>query len=68
MTDIRDPHPDSPPEADNDRRSDVERAVDQRPDDVERGSAGDEAPMEPTGADDGNAGTGGLARNQDLAE
>lgn len=49
-----DPHPDSPPEADNDEREDMERA---------------QTPLEPTGQPDGNAGTGGETKNQnDLAQ
>jgi hypothetical protein len=38
MTDMtgRDPHPDSPPEADNDQRSDVEQATENN-DDANRG-------------------------------
>jgi hypothetical protein len=68
MSDIRDPHPDSPPEADNDRRSDVEQAIDAPPEDVEHGPAvdGEETPLEPPGAYDGNSGTGGVTKNQDL--
>lgn len=66
MSDIRDPHPDSPPESDNDRRSDLERAVVEAPEDIEQGPASsEETPLEPTGVPDGNSGTGGVTKNQD---
>ena len=65
MTD-RDPHPDSELEADNDRRSDIEQAVQARADDVERfGASDDDTALEPSGVEDGVAGTGGVTKNQD---
>ena len=60
-----DPHPDSPPEADNDRRSDLERAVAGGGEDVEAVGGHQETPLEPTGVHDGNSGTGGVVKNQD---
>jgi len=67
MTD-RDPHPDSAPESDDDTRSDIEQAVEARQDAVENGEGanGDEpAPMTAPGLYSGNAGTGGVVKNQD---
>ena len=61
----RDPHPDSAPDADNDRRSDIEQAVQARADDVERHGFDTDSPLEPTGVPDGVAGTGGVTKNQD---
>lgn len=62
MTDrIRDPHPDSPPEADRDRRSDVERAVEATNRDVEN-LLDDTLPE---GVDGAVGGTGGVTKNQD---
>lgn len=57
----RDPHPDSPPEADHDRRSDLERAVDATNRDVEK--LQDDTP--PEGVDGAVGGTGGVTKNQD---
>lgn len=67
MTD-RDPHLDGAPQADDDTRTDIEQIVDARKDAVERGegSDGDEpAPMTAPGMFTGNAGTGGVVKNQD---
>ncbi len=66
MTDRKpDPHPDSPPDADNER-SDIERAVDARSDAVKRGEGGEEPDTFTTpGLHDGHSGTGGVTRNQD---
>jgi hypothetical protein len=65
MTD-RDPHPDSPPEADNDNRSDIEQIVDARKDAVERGEGGREPDaFTSSGIPDGVGGTGGVTKNQD---
>ena len=62
MTDrTRDPHPDSPPEADHDRRSDLERAVDDTNHNVK--TVEDDTP--PNGADGAVGGTGGVTKNQD---
>ncbi|MDR6851127.1 hypothetical protein J2Y54_000620 [Sphingomonas sp. BE123] len=55
------PHPDSPPEADHDRRSDLERAVTDTNRDIE--NVHDEAP--PAGVDGAVGGTGGVTKNQD---
>ncbi|MBR0551971.1 hypothetical protein [Stakelama marina] len=67
MTDRnRDPHPDSPPDADHDERSDIEQIVESRSDAVDRGEGGDEPDTftEP-GLPDGVGGTGGRVKNQD---
>lgn len=65
MTD-RDLHPDSPPESDKDRRSDIEQVVDARRDAVERSEGGDEPDaFTSPGAPDGVGGTGGMTKNQD---
>lgn len=62
MTDrTRDPHPDSPPESDHDRRSDLERAVDDTNRDIE--NVPDDTP--PEGVDGAVGGTGGVTKNQD---
>ena len=62
MTDrTRDPHPDSPPESDHDRRSDLERAVDDTNRDIE--NVQDDTP--PEGVDGAVGGTGGVTKNQD---
>ena len=63
----RSPHPDSAPENDTDRRSDIEQAVDARTDDVERldSTVGTTSPLEPTGQPDGVGGTGGVTKNQE---
>lgn len=68
MTDRdRSAHPDSAPQNDTDRRSDIEQAVDARADDVERmgSSAGATSPTEPTVSPDTAGGSGGVVRNQD---
>ena len=69
MTDRdRDPHPDSPPQSDTDTRTDIEQIVDAREDAVERGEGdrGDEPEtMTAPGLFSGNAGTGGVVKNQD---
>jgi hypothetical protein len=50
-----------------DERSDLEQAVKARSDAVDRGEGGPEpAPMTDTGRFDGNSGTGGEVKNQDL--
>jgi hypothetical protein len=69
MTD-RDPHPDSPPRADNDTaedgRSDIEQVVEARKDAVERGEGGREPDsFTSPGLPDGVGGTGGVTKNQD---
>lgn len=66
MTDRKpDPHPDSPPEHD-DERSDIEQAVEARSDAVERGEGGDEpATFTAPGLYDGHGGTGGVTKTQD---
>lgn len=62
----RDPHPDSPPKADHDRRSDLEQVVEARSDAVERGEGGPEPDtLTAPGAADGVGGTGGQVKNQD---
>ena len=59
MTDrTRDPHPDSPPESDHDRHSDLERAVDDTNRDIENVA-------DPTPPDGADGGTGGVTKNQD---
>ena len=83
MTDTaRDPHPDSLPEdgadgapdsppaaLDDDARSDIEQAVEARADAVARGEGGPEpSTFTDTGAFDGNSGTGGEVKNQDLTQ
>jgi hypothetical protein len=65
MTD-RDPHPDSLPDNDNDRRSDLEQVVEARKDAVERGEGGEEPDsFTSAGLPDGAGGTGGETKNQD---
>ena len=62
----RDPHPDSPPDNDNDARSDVERIVEAQKGAVERGEGGRELDsFTPTGEPDGVGDTGGAIENQD---
>ncbi|MCA1197440.1 hypothetical protein K9B35_05630 [Sphingomonas sp. R647] len=56
-----DPHPDSPPHADHDQRSDIERAVDGTNRDIENISD----PTPPDGVDGAVGGTGGVVKNQD---
>lgn len=60
----RDPHPDSPPESDHDRRSDLERAVEDRNREVEN-VEGRPASGPPDGVDGAVGGTGGMTKNQD---
>lgn len=55
------PHPDSPPEGDHDRRSDLERAVDGSNRDIE--NVHDDSP--PDDVDGAVGGTGGVIKNQD---
>lgn len=68
---MSDPHagtnPETPPEdRDADTRSDIEQAVESRPDAVERGEGGDEPQtFTDTGMPDGVGGTGGVTKNQD---
>ncbi len=69
----RDPHPDSMPSDNHDRRDDLTQGTSGSNSDlenvVEGGSGGvsntGETPLEPTGVPDGNAGTGGVTKNQD---
>ncbi|UZK70248.1 hypothetical protein OKW76_04150 [Sphingomonas sp. S1-29] len=64
----RDPHPDSMPQDNTDRRSDIERAVSGRNDDVENvegGTGGGTSPTVPTVSPDSAGGSGGVVRNQD---
>ncbi len=62
--------PNAPPERrDDDARSDIEQAVASRSDAVERGEGGDEPEtFTATGDHDGNSGTGGEVKNQDLTQ
>ncbi len=54
---------------DDDARSDLEQAVASRSDAVERGEGGDEPEtFTATGDFDGNSGTGGEVKNQDLSQ
>ena len=65
MTD-RDPHPDSLPDNDNEKRTDIEQIVEAREDAVERGEGGDEPDsFTSAGLPDGVGGTGGITKNQD---
>lgn len=59
-------HPDSPPEADHDRRSDIERAVEGDDNTIESLDESIEgvAPLPPEGAG-GENGAGGVVKNQD---
>ncbi len=51
----------------DDPRPDIQQAVEARADAVARGEGGPEpAPMTDTGLHDGNSGTGGEVKNQDL--
>ncbi len=63
----RSAHPDSAPQDDTDRRSDIERAVDGVTGDVERAGtdSGATSPTEPTVSPDSAGGSGGVVRNQD---
>lgn len=65
MTDP-DPHPHSAPDADHDRRSDLERAISGENRDIETldESIGGVAPAAPDGAE-GENGAGGVVKNQD---
>lgn len=67
MTDRKpDSHPDSPPEHDDDERSDIEQVVEARGDAVERGEGGEEpATFTAPGLYDGHGGTGGVTKTQD---
>ena len=65
MTD-RDPHPDSLPDNDNEKRIDIEQIVEAREDAVQRGEGGDEPDsFTSAGLPDGVGGTGGITKNQD---
>ena len=68
MTDRnRDPHPDSAPEADHDRRSDLEQATSGTNRDIENVEEADGSgeSAEPEGVDGAVGGTGGVTKNQD---
>lgn len=62
--------PDSnPDDRRDDERSDIEQAVEARADAVARGEGGKEpSRFTDTGAFDGNSGTGGEVKNQDLTQ
>ena len=61
--------PDGNPDAREDERSDIEQAVEARADAVARGEGGKEpSRFTDTGAFDGNSGTGGEVKNQDLTQ
>ena len=61
--------PDSNPDAREDERSDIEQAVEARADAGARGEGGEEpSRFTDTGAFDGNSGTGGEVKNQDLTQ
>ncbi|MEI5688992.1 hypothetical protein [Sphingomonas kyungheensis] len=62
--------PDSNPDDQrDDERSDIEQAVEARADAVARGEGGKEpSRFTDTGAFDGNSGTGGEVKNQDLTQ
>ncbi|MGN7160240.1 hypothetical protein [Sphingomonas sp. SAFR-052] len=63
----RSSHPDSPPEGETDRRSDIEKAVDSVNGDIERSGTdvGATSPTEPTVSSDTAGGSGGVVRNQE---
>ncbi|MEH3099418.1 hypothetical protein [Sphingomonas adhaesiva] len=62
MAEEHQPDPDDP-------RPDIQQAVEARADAVERGEGGEEpAPFTSTGEHDGNSGTGGEVKNQDLTQ
>lgn len=67
---MTDPHAGTNPETlpedrDEDTRSDIEQAVQSRPDAVERGEGGDEPQtFTDSGLPDGVGGTGGVTKNQ----
>lgn len=64
---MTDSHPDSPPQDNDDPRSDIEQAVEARADAVDRGEGGPEPEtFTASGDHSGNRGTGGEVRNQDL--
>jgi len=64
-----DDNPDSPPAERDDPRSDLQQIVEARSDAVARGEGGDEpSRMTDPGAFDGNSGTGGEVKNQDLTQ
>jgi hypothetical protein len=64
---LTDTDPNTPPENRDDPRSDIQQAVESRADAVARGEGGAEpAPMTDPGRFDGNSGTGGEVKNQDL--
>lgn len=53
----------------DDPRPDIQQAVEARSDAVNRGEGGDEpAMLTDTGEHDGNSGTGGVVKNQDLTQ
>ena len=57
------------PDARDDERSDIEQAVEARADAVARGEGGKEpSRFTDPGAFDGNSGTGGEVKNQDLTQ
>ena len=62
--------PDSNPDAGrDDERPDIQQAVEARADAVARGEGGDEpVRFTDTGEFDGNSGTGGEVKNQDLTQ
>ena len=68
--DAPDDNPDSPPDAAReDPRSDIQQVVEARSDAVARGEGGEEpSRFTDTGAFDGNSGTGGEVKNQDLTQ
>ncbi len=58
-----------PDDAREDERSDIQQAVEARADAVARGEGGDEpSRFTDPGAFDGNSGTGGEVKNQDLTQ
>jgi hypothetical protein len=63
-------NPDSPPAEDrDDPRPDIQQVVEARADAVTRGEGGEEpSRFTDTGAFDGNSGTGGEVKNQDLTQ
>lgn len=64
---MTDTDPNTPPEHRDDPRPDIQQAVEARSDAVARGEGGTEpAPVTDTGRFDGNSGTGGEVKNQDL--
>jgi hypothetical protein len=62
----RDPHPDSPPDADDDERSGIEQVIEARKHAVQRREGGREPDaFTVPGLPDGVGGTGGVTKNQD---